>query len=57
MLKEKIRKRKWRTNCRKDSIKHKKYQENGKLKKWSAKKTKQMPKWQVLDQMAEILPP
>ena len=57
MLKEKIRKRKWRTNCRKDSIKYKKYQENEKLKKWSAKKTKQMPRWQVLDQMAEILPP
>ena len=41
MLKEKIRKRKWRANFRKDPVKHKKYKEDEKLKKWSAQKTKQ----------------
>ena len=40
MLKEKIRKRKWRTNFRKDPVKHKKYKEDEKLEKWSVKKTK-----------------
>ena len=41
MLKEKIRERKWRANFRKDPVKHKKYKEDEKLKKWSAQKTKQ----------------
>ena len=41
MLKEKIRKRKWRANFRKDPVKHEKYKEDEKLKKRSAKKTKQ----------------
>ena len=41
MLKEKIRKRKWRANFRKNPVKHKKYKEHEKLKKWSVNKTKQ----------------
>ena len=41
MLKEKIRERTWRANFRKDPVKHKKYKEDEKLKKWSVNKTKQ----------------
>ena len=40
MLKEKIRKRKWRANFRKDPVKHKKYKKNEKFRKWAAKKSK-----------------
>ena len=41
MLKEKIKKRKRRANIRKDPVKHKKYKEDKKLRKWAAKKKKQ----------------
>ena len=41
MLKEKIKRRKWRANIMKDLVKHKKYKEDEKLRKWAAKKTKQ----------------
>ena len=41
ILKEKIRKRKWRANIRKDPVKHKKYKEDEKLGQWASKKTKQ----------------
>ena len=41
MLKEKIRKRKWRANIRKGPVKYKKYKEDEKLIKWVAKKPKQ----------------
>ena len=41
MLKEKVRKRKWRANIRKDPAKYKKYKEDEKLTKWVAKKPKQ----------------
>ena len=44
MLKEKIRKRRCRVNFWKDPVKQKKHKEDEKLRKWSAKKTKQMPK-------------
>ena len=56
MLKEKIRKRRCRVNFWKDPVKQKKHKEDEKLRKWSAKKTKQMPKQQVLKQMTKILP-
>ena len=39
-----------------DPVKYKKYKKDEKLRKWSAKKTKKMPKWQVLNQLAKILP-
>ena len=41
MLKEKIRKKKRRENITKDPVKHKKYKEDEKLRKWATKKTKQ----------------
>ena len=41
MLKEKIRKRKWRAYIRKDPVKYKKYKEDEKLIKRAAKKPKQ----------------
>ena len=41
MLKEKIKKTKWRRNIRKDPVKYKKYKEHEKLIKWVAKKPKQ----------------
>ena len=43
-------------NFRKDSAKQKKDKEDEKLRKWSAKKKTNVPKWQVLNQMAKILP-
>ena len=53
MLRGKIRKRKWKVNIRKDPVKHKKCKEDKKIR-WAANKTKQIRKWQLLNQIVKI---
>ena len=58
MLKEKIRKRKLMTNIRKDPIKtqqNAKYMRNLESEQ-QRKQNKQVPKWQLLNQVVKILP-
>ena len=54
---EKIRQRKWRVNFGKDPLKHKNTRNMKNLEKGQQRKqNKQMPKWQVLNQISKDLP-